>query len=79
MVAKRTAPSVTRNRDMPADLPQVLAMCMVPHLREDRNACIAETAYFIAKHRGFVPGHELEDWLRAENEVDARLSGECVY
>ena len=29
--------------------------------------------------RGFAPGHELEDWLQAENEVDARLSGECSY
>jgi hypothetical protein len=27
-------------------------------------------------HRGFSPGHELEDWLTAENEIDARLTGE---
>jgi hypothetical protein len=27
-------------------------------------------------HRGVSPGHELEDWLTAENEVDARLIGE---
>jgi hypothetical protein len=42
---------------------------------EERIACIAETAYFIAIRRGFSPGHELEDWLTAENEVDARLIG----
>jgi hypothetical protein len=52
---------------------------MAPHIHEDRYASIAEAAYFIAEHRGFSPGHELEDWLQAENEVDARLSGECVY
>jgi hypothetical protein len=52
---------------------------MVPHIHEDRNASIAEAAYFIAERRGFAPGHELEDWLQAENEVDARLSGECSY
>jgi hypothetical protein len=53
-----------------------LQLCMAPHVSEDRNACIAEAAYFIAMHRGVSPGHELEDWLTAENEVDARLIGE---
>ena len=48
----------------------------LPHISEDRNACIAEAAYFIAMNRGFSPGHELEDWLTAENDVDARLIGE---
>jgi hypothetical protein len=53
---------------------------MVPHIHEDRTACIAEAAYLIAERRGFAPGHELEDWLKAENQVDARLSGEgCAY
>ena len=79
MVAKRAAPPVPRIKDVPADLPHVLALCMAPHIHEDRCASIAEAAYFIAQRRGFVPGHELEDWLQAENEVDARLSGECVY
>jgi hypothetical protein len=31
---------------------------------------ISEAAYFLAEHRGFGPGHELEDWLRAEHEID---------
>ena len=79
MIAKRASQPVTRNNDVPADLPHVLPMCMTPHIHEDRSACIAEAAYFIAERRNFVPGHELEDWLQAENEVDARLSGECVY
>jgi len=78
MVAKRTAPPATHNRDVPTDFPHVLAMCIAPRIHEDRNACIAESAYFLAEHRGFVPGHELEDWLHAENEVDARLTGECT-
>ena len=46
-----------------------------PHNLEERNACVAETAYFIAMRRGFSPAHELEDWLTAEIEVDARLIG----
>jgi hypothetical protein len=55
------------------------SLCMqsyrAPHNLEERVACIAEAAYFIAIRRGFSPGHELEDWLRAEDEVDARLIG----
>jgi hypothetical protein len=40
---------------------------------EKRAALIAEAAYFRAEKRGFAPGHEHEDWLAAENEVDAAL------
>jgi hypothetical protein len=35
---------------------------------------IAQAAYFRAKHRGFEPAHELEDWLAAEAEVDQALT-----
>jgi hypothetical protein len=31
---------------------------------------VAEAAYFRAEHRGFLPGHELQDWLDAEAELD---------
>lgn len=31
---------------------------------------IAERAYYKAEARGFEPGHELEDWLAAEAEVN---------
>ncbi|MDD4904629.1 MAG: DUF2934 domain-containing protein [Methylobacter tundripaludum] len=30
---------------------------------------VAERAYLKAEKRGFVAGHELEDWLEAEQEV----------
>jgi hypothetical protein len=39
----------------------------------DRTAMICEAAYFRAEKRSFAPGHELEDWLAAEREVDAML------
>ncbi len=48
----------------------------LPCYHEDRHASIAEAAYFRAELRGFAPGHELEDWLAAEEEVDQRLMGE---
>ena len=38
-----------------------------------REQLIAELAYFKAQRRGFEPGHEEEDWLAAEAEVDAQL------
>jgi hypothetical protein len=40
-----------------------------------RRTMIAEGAYLRAERRGFVPGHDTEDWLAAEAEVDALLKG----
>jgi hypothetical protein len=40
-------------------------------LKRDRShAKISEHAYYLAEQRGFDPGHELEDWLSAESEVE---------
>jgi hypothetical protein len=44
---------------------------MEPQVRE---AMIAEAAYFRSAHRGFEPGHEVDDWLAAESEIDAALA-----
>lgn len=38
------------------------------------TAAVAERAYFRALNRGFAPGHELDDWLAAEREVNALLT-----
>jgi len=40
---------------------------------EYRREMIATAAYFIAEQRGFVPGHELDDWRAAEDAVSATL------
>ena len=40
---------------------------------EQRAGLIAEAAFFRAEKRGFAPGHEVEDWLAAESEVDSKL------
>jgi hypothetical protein len=53
-----------------------LALYIVPRAGEDRRVSIAKIAYFKAERRGFAPGHEIEDWLAAEDEVDQRLAGE---
>jgi hypothetical protein len=44
-----------------------------PVTEESRRAMIAQAAYFHAERRGFAPGNETQDWLRAEAEIDALL------
>jgi hypothetical protein len=45
----------------------------VAPLWEQRRRMIREAAYFKAEKRGFAPGHELDDWLEAEEEIDNKL------
>jgi hypothetical protein len=41
---------------------------------------ISEAAYLMAEHRGFESGHELQDWLFAESQIDAAIaSGELPH
>jgi hypothetical protein len=40
----------------------------------ERLAMIAAEAYLRAERRNFAAGGEIEDWLEAEAEVNARLS-----
>jgi len=39
----------------------------------ERALMIARAAYHRAERRGFVPGHEVEDWLAAEREINRLL------
>ena len=59
-----TSPGVPAAKDMspPASL---------ANNGRDRQAMIAEGAYLRAEKRSFCPGHELDDWLAAEQEVDS--------
>jgi hypothetical protein len=40
-------------------------------LSRDLEERITQRAYEIAEQRGFSPGHELDDWLQAEREIEA--------
>lgn len=42
---------------------------------EKREALIRIAAYSFYERRGYVSGHELEDWLQAEMEVDRQVGG----
>ena len=45
-------------------------------LSKPRLTLIRDAAYACAARRGFTPGHELEDWLAAEQQVDEFLARE---
>jgi len=64
---RRPAPKATL-RPLRAD---VVAPVIDP---EHRRALIAQVAYYRSERRGFEPGHETEDWLSAEAEVDTALT-----
>ena len=40
---------------------------------DQRHKMIEIVAYFKAEQRGFAPGHELDDWLKAEQEVEESI------
>ncbi|MDP9065096.1 MAG: DUF2934 domain-containing protein [Pseudomonadota bacterium] len=40
----------------------------------ERRAMIAAAAYLRAEQRNFAGGHEVDDWLAAEAEINTRLS-----
>jgi Protein of unknown function (DUF2934) len=61
-----------RMRDSPSPQKQA-ASRQAPHALDrssSREALIAIAAYYRAERRGFLPGHEQEDWLAAEREID---------
>jgi Protein of unknown function (DUF2934) len=66
--AEAAVPSPPRARKSPSE-----AAARVKVNAEGRRALIAETAYLRAERRGFLPGHDVDDWLAAEAEVDALL------
>jgi hypothetical protein len=56
-----------------AKQPSTKAPAQLSVSEDVKRGMIAEGAYLRAERRGFAPGHEAEDWLAAEAEVDALL------
>ena len=67
------APDSSRARRTARAQPTPAASPRAQLTPEARHALIAEAAYLRSERRGFEPGHETEDWLAAEAEVDALL------
>jgi hypothetical protein len=47
-----------------------------PPSSDERSRLVECAAYYLALERGFTPGHEAEDWARAESIVALSLEGE---
>jgi hypothetical protein len=65
-MAEPAAPKVRKRRTGTAGVPVVS--------NDQRRGMIAHSAYLRGERRGFAPGGEAEDWLLAEQEVDALLN-----
>lgn len=71
---EKVAPEPTRTPAAPRPKrPVVKVPPRVAISADVRRGMIAEAAYLRAERRGFAPGHEDEDWVAAEAEVDALL------
>jgi Protein of unknown function (DUF2934) len=65
-VPEAAAPKVRKRRTGAAGVPTVS--------EDERRGMIAYSAYLRGERRGFAPGGEAQDWLLAEQEVDALLN-----
>ena len=73
---KKTAPPVAEQRSANESAEVTssqLERREIPSFSIDREARIAEAAYWRAERRGFAGGQELDDWLAAEREVDGDI------
>lgn len=55
--------------DLRSEIPYYTIVAVPSRFSIDHHADIARGAYFRAQRRGFVPGHEREDWLAAEADL----------
>ena len=64
---KRSAPKKAAARKAAAPNPSTSPVRVSA---EERWRMVATAAYHRAEKRGFAPGHEVEDWLAAEKDID---------
>jgi hypothetical protein len=70
------APKSSKRRAPVAKPPAVVATASAAAVSAgERRAMIALAAFVRAERRGFAAGGEAQDWLAAEKEIDALLSG----
>jgi|SRR5271165_362587 len=74
-IAAEPAAAETRKTEMKtatprkARKPQIVKSNLVPINLEDE---IRRLAYLLSERRGFEPGHETDDWVMAEREIQER-------
>jgi hypothetical protein len=64
-------PRETTTTDTPKGGERIMSFADVS--LDERHQLIAQAAYFRAAQRSFAPGHELDDWLGAEAEINERV------
>jgi len=67
--APETQPEPKRSARRPSIVRSDSRVTIVPINLEDE---VRRLAYLLAERRGFEPGHEAEDWLSAEREIQHR-------
>ena len=70
--AANNQPATPGETPAPADSPKQEAET-TPVDAQTRHEMIAVVAYHLAEMRGFAAGCELDDWLCAEAEINAKL------
>jgi hypothetical protein len=77
MKQHRPAPGATRATSSPAGGARRKAGARAgrPDGGDVREQMVREAAYYHYEARGRVDGHEVEDWLQAEAEIERRLAG----
>jgi Protein of unknown function (DUF2934) len=77
-ITKSTAQKAAAATTIPslrvAQKPDSGARGSCPVTPEQRWMMVCEAAYYIAEHRGFEAGHDVDDWLAAERQIDAALT-----
>ena len=74
---KRSSRSAAKSKERAA---AVESLIEIPPKRTDlltdrqRYEAIALAAYYLSEQRGFAPGHEVEDWLKAETQIAAEYA-----
>jgi Protein of unknown function (DUF2934) len=73
--AEKTVSSAKRAPASPAPAAErQSSVTVVRSVADQRQAMIAEAAYYLALQRKFEPGHEVEDWLLAESQIDRAVA-----
>jgi DUF2934 family protein len=70
----RAGVETTAKRATRARTPQAETDSSTTLSSQDRLRMVESAAYFRAERRGFTPGHEIEDWLAAESEIDTLIA-----
>jgi hypothetical protein len=73
-LASRTTSSAASEEDSSPQPNSIVSHSAAFIEPEQRQAMIAEAAYYRAERRGFEPGHEIDDWCAAEGEIDGMLT-----